>query len=109
MGVRPPGNTSDTGSSMVEFGIPALAAHLDDADLSYPITARELVQELDDPAIPVNAQGRTVSLDQALRDVEQTEFATERDVLNALHPVFETYRSEGPTGIIGSLRAILPF
>jgi len=36
-------------------------------------------------------------------------FESEQAVLNELHPVFEAKRSETSIGVLGSIRAMLPF
>ena len=109
MGVRPPQN-DDTGTpDTVTFGIAALDGHLDRADLSYPTSSDEVVETLGDPSIPYDVSGNEVQLSEALDELHFDHFDTEQELLNALHPVFEAYRERGPTGVMGRLRALLPF
>ena len=108
MSVRPPGSTDDE-PEVVEFGIPALAARLDDADVAFPARGEELVRRLDDPDIPVDVHGGTVALSAALDDLAGREFDSERDLLNALHPVLESRRENAASGLLASVRAVLPF
>ncbi|MFB6173412.1 MAG: hypothetical protein ABEI39_02100 [Halobacteriales archaeon] len=108
MGVRPPQQDDDEPST-IEFGIAALAARLDDSELVYPLAGEELVEELGDPEIPIDANGRRVPLSRVLGEVSQRRFDSQQELLNALHPVFESYRDRTSTGILASIRAMLPF
>jgi len=108
MGVRPP--TGRTGEpEAVEFGIAVLADEVAESDLAFPADATAVVRALDDPAVPVDARGRKVGLSTAMAEVEADRFDSERDLLNALHPVFESYRGDRSTGWLGALRRALPF
>jgi len=109
MGMRPPPNDTDDEPDAVSFGIAALDARLDDADLVYPATADEVVRTLGDPEIPYNASGRGVRLSTALEETHHSRFENEQELLNALHPVFESYRQNASNGIVAQLRALLPF
>lgn len=109
MGVRPPQNDADETPEAVTFGIAALDAHLDRADLTFPADRDELVRALGDPAVPYDASGNEVRLSEALDEMHFDRFETEQELLNALHPVFESYRERGPSGVVGRLRALLPF
>ncbi len=108
MGARPP-QQDESGPDVVEFGIPALAAEIEDPIDLFPASGERLVRDLEDPEIPIDAHGRTVSLSKALEDVDQRAFDSEQDLLNALHPVFETYRERTSTGILTSVKALFPF
>ena len=107
MAVRPPQQGGDDPDSL-EFGIAALTPYLSEADLSFPATTDEIVRALNDPAIPYDASGNSVSLSEALAAVGPSRFDSERELLDALHPVFEEYRASGG-GIFSQLRALLPF
>ena len=107
MAVRPPQQDGDEPDSL-EFGIAALSPYLSESDLTFPATADEVVRELDDPAIPYDANGNTVALSEALGAVRTAQFDTQRELLDALHPVLEEYRESGG-GILSQLRALLPF
>lgn len=108
MGVRPPTGSTDPPDT-VEFGIAALASELEDAELDYPTDRDAVVRSLGDPDVPVTASGRTIPLSRALDDVDVSQFDSERELLNALHPVFESYRANVSTGVLASVRDILPF
>lgn len=108
MAARPPQQDDDAGE-MIEFGIAALAAELDAVEVSYPVEGGELVRVLGDPAIPIDAHGQQVALSTIIEHVPRQEFGSEQAVLNALHPVFETYREEASRGLLASVRALLPF
>ena len=109
MGVRPPQNDDGDAPEAVTFGIAALDGHLDRADLSYPVTGDEVVEALGDPTVPYDASGNDVRLSEALEEMHFERFETEQELLNALHPVFESYRERGPSGVVGRLRSLLPF
>lgn len=108
MGVRPPvGGSGDR--EAVEFGIAALTPMIEDADVEYPADSETIVRALDDPGVPVDAKGRTVRLSSALEEAGARRFESQRELLNALHPVFESHRETASTGWIASIRNQLPF
>jgi hypothetical protein len=108
MAVRPP---QDGGADpeAIEFGIAALAARLDRADVDFPATAEELVRATENPEIPYDAGGNAVALDEALDAVPETRFESQADLLERLHPVFERHRERAASSIVAQLRALLPF
>ena len=108
MGVRPPASNSDDGPDVIEFGIAEVAAVLDDADLSFPATGEEVVRALSNPRIDYNAKGHAVPLAEAVSDTERDRFEDKQELLNALHPVFEEYRTSRTPGVIERVRAALP-
>jgi hypothetical protein len=108
MAVRPP-QDDDEDPETLAFGIAALDARLDAADLDWPATDRELLDALDDPSIPYDASGSEVALADVLDRVPVREYDSETELLNALHPVFEEYRENSTRSVIGQLRALLPF
>ena len=108
MAVRPPQDDSSEPDA-IEFGIAALDARLDEAVLDFPATADEVVGALGNTAIPYDAAGNTVALDDALAEVPKTRFESETELLNALHPVFERHRESAAGGFIQQLRDLLPF
>jgi hypothetical protein len=107
MAVRPPQQGGDEPDSL-EFGIAALTPHISDSDLTFPATSEEVVRALGDPEIPYDASGNTVPLSQVLSAVGTSRFETERELLDALHPVFEEHRASAG-GLFSQLRALLPF
>ncbi|MFB6138487.1 MAG: hypothetical protein ABEJ42_09175 [Halobacteriaceae archaeon] len=110
MGMRPPpANEGTNRPEAVDFGIAALDAELDDADLSFPTTGDEVVAALDDPDVPYDIQGSTVPLSTALEQCRRETFESKRDLLDALHPVFEEFRTSRRAGVLGWLRSRLPF
>ncbi|MFB6307809.1 MAG: hypothetical protein ABEH35_00625 [Haloarculaceae archaeon] len=108
MGVRPPSNDTDE-PAVVEFGIAALEAQLRDAEISYPVDADDLRDEIGHIEVPFDASGHTVRLSEALEEVDHRQFESERDLLNALHPVFERKREAATTSLLSQLRALVPF
>ncbi|XVH31368.1 hypothetical protein ACNS7O_13370 [Haloferacaceae archaeon DSL9] len=108
MAARPPANNSSDPDT-IEFGIAALDARLDDADLDFPATADEVLAAVDQTAIPVDGSGNTVELETALSAVSTAEFDSETELLDLLHPVFENYRAKSSSGVFGRLRGLLPF
>lgn len=108
MGVRPPTDSNDRPDS-VEFGIAALTSSLANAEVEYPADSETIVRTLEDPHIPITVDGRTVPLSRAMEDVDEDRFDSKRELLNALHPVFEAYRDDLSTGVLSTLRALFPF
>jgi hypothetical protein len=109
MGVRPPQNDDDDEPDTITFGIAALDAHLENADVEFPTDQEALLVELGDPDIPYDASGSTVALSEAMEKIHLQQFDSEQELLNTLHPVFESYRERAGNSIIGQLRALLPF
>lgn len=109
MGVRPPRNDTDDEPATVTFGIASLDALLEETDLAFPASRSEVITALGDPDVPYDASGNAVSLSTALDEAPTDRFESEQELLNALHPVFETYRENTGSGLIAQLRSMLPF
>ncbi|KDE58915.1 hypothetical protein EL22_01425 [Halostagnicola sp. A56] len=109
MGVRPPSNNDDNDPETVEFGIAAVDARLRRSDLSFPATEDDVAAALGHEQIPYDVHGGEVALGVILEDVEQSRFESRQQLLNALHPVFETYRQEHSGGVVQQMRSLLPF
>jgi hypothetical protein len=107
--MRPPPSDDGEEPDTVTFGIAALDARLQEADVRYPTDAGSVVRELGDPEVPYDPSGSSVALSDALEETHIERFETEQELLNALHPVFERYRERSAGGILGQLRALLPF
>lgn len=105
MAARPPSDDLDDPGS-VEFGIAALDAHLDGADLAFPATADEVVAALGDPAIDYDPSGSDVRLSTVLGRLDRHRFESRRSLLDAVHPEFERLREE--RGVVAWLRSLLP-
>ncbi len=108
MGARPPQNDTSE-PEVIEFGIAALSARLEAADVAFPTTSSELVDAVDNTAIPIDGSGNTVELQVALDAVPRNEFDSESGLLEVLHPVFEEYRKNAGDSFVGRLRTLLPF
>ncbi|MEZ3115826.1 hypothetical protein RYH80_07835 [Halobaculum sp. MBLA0147] len=108
MAVRPPQGGDDEPEA-IAFGIAALDARLDEADVSFPATTEELVAALDEPAIPYDAAGNTLRLRAAIDELPRDRFESEQELLELLHPVFEAYRDRAGASIVARLRGLLPF
>lgn len=109
MGVQPPSDDIDEGPDVVEFGIAALDARLEELDIAYPTDAETLRREYGDVTVPIDAAGTEIRLETALEAVEHQQFETEREVLNALHPVFEEKRARSSRNLLAQLRDLVPF
>lgn len=109
MGVRPPQQGEDDEPETVAFGIAALDEHLNRGDVTFPSTEAELLETLDDPAVPYDAKGNEMRLSEALEQTHIGRFETRQELLNALHPVFEAKRERANSSIVGQLRSLLPF
>jgi hypothetical protein len=108
MGARPPQNDSSE-PNVIEFGIAALSARLDEADVEFPTTSSDLCAAVDDTAIPVDGAGNTMELEMALKRLPQDRFDKESTLLDMLHPVFEEHRKKAGESVFGRLRTLLPF
>ena len=108
MGARPPQNDSSE-PEVIEFGIAALSARLDEADIEFPTTSSALIAAVDDTAIPIDGAGNTMELQVALDRLPQNEFDSESTLLDLLHPVFEEHRQKAGDSLVGRLRTLLPF
>jgi hypothetical protein len=108
MGARPPA-TDDAEPDVIEFGIAALDAALENREIRYPVDAETLAVEHGELAIPYDARGNTLDLKTALAACEESSFDHERDLLNALHPVFEERREQAGASVVMQLRDLIPF
>lgn len=104
MAARPPSDDLDEPDS-VEFGIAALDAHLDGADLEFPATAEDVVVSLGDPPVDYDPSGSSARLSTVLGGVEPDRFESRQDLLDAVHPEFERLRAE--SGVLAWLRSLL--
>ena len=109
MGVRPPSDDIDEAPDIVEFGIAALDARVEELGVEFPVGADHLEAEYGDLAIPVDAAGTEITLREALEETPRQRFQNEQELLDALHPVFEKRRQNSTRGILAQLRALLPF
>lgn len=109
MGVRPPSDDIDEAPDIVEFGIAALDARVEEFGVEFPVGADHLAAEYGDLAIPVDAAGTEITLRDALEETPRQRFQNEQELLDALHPVFEKRRQNSTRGILAQLRALLPF
>ncbi len=109
MGVRPPSNDVDDEPDVVEFGIAAMDARLEDAELRYPVSAAELAEEYGHTEVPFDAAGNSMTIGDALAEADRDRFDSQQDLLNALHPVFERKRQAASNSLIAQLRTLVPF
>ena len=107
MAARPPRDTSDPKS--IEFGIAAVDARLDEAELSFPADRETVARELGDDAIPYDAYGHSVAVAEALAKTGYERFDSRQELMNALYDVFEEYRASTSTSVIAHVRSLLPF
>lgn len=107
--MRPPPDDGDDEPETVTFGIAALDARVEDAGITFPAEASDIVRQLGDPDIPYDASGHAVALSEVMEKTHVTRFESEQELLNELHPVFESYRERAASGILAQLRAMLPF
>lgn len=109
MAVRPPQDDISEGPDTIAFGIAALDSYLDESDVTFPTDEEGLRDSLGSVDIPYNAAGNTITLDSALEQVPKQHFESKRELLNALHPVFEERRVSGGSGILNRIRSFIPF
>jgi hypothetical protein len=108
MGVRPPADDNDE-PDVIEFGIAALDARLSQYDVEYPVDVDEIRDVMGHEDVPFDATGHSVTVAEALGEVDARRFENEQDLLNALHPVFERKRNAASTSLLAQLRALVPF
>jgi hypothetical protein len=108
MAVRPPQDDIDDGPDTVAFGIAALDSSLDKRDITFPTDEETLRDSLGDVEIPYDAAGNTMTFNTALDNVPEERFENQRELLNALHPVFEEHRETGGNGILARIRSYIP-
>lgn len=109
MGVRPPSDDIDDEPDVVEFGIAALDARLEQLEVSFPTDAATLESKYGDVTVPIDAAGTEITLREALRATPKDQFETEQELLDVLHPIFEKRRQDSSRSVIAQLRALLPF
>lgn len=109
MAARPPSNDIDDEPDIVEFGIVELDAAVEDWNVSFPTSARTLEKNYGDEEVTVDPAGHTMTLDEALSRCHRDTFNDKQDLLNALHPVFESERERLSNSLLKQLRALLPF
>jgi hypothetical protein len=109
MGVQPPSDGIEEEPDVVEFGIAALDARVERLDIEFPVQARTLADRHGDVTIPIDAAGTEITLREAVEAAGPTEFDSEQDLLNALHPVFEAKRSAASRSLLARLRSLMPF
>lgn len=106
MGIRPPTGDGIDDAGAVEFGIAAVDGLLEDATVTFPTDLETVHRELGDREVAVDPSGRTVPFARVLEDLEVEEFEDAAAFKEALHPIFEEYRSRS-VGLIGTVRAWL--
>jgi hypothetical protein len=110
MAARPPGgDDTDEPPETLAFGISALDARLSETELSFPATADEVLDALDDPDIPYDTAGNTFALSTALSELDRRKFESETELKKALHPVYERKRRSAGGSVFAQLRQLLPF
>ena len=109
MGVQPPTDDIDDGPDVVEFGIAALDARISELPVEFPVESQTLASEYGDVSVPVDVAGNELRLDDALSETPRERFENQRELLNALHPVFEKRRENASRSILAQLRALVPF
>jgi hypothetical protein len=108
MGVQPPTTEADEPAA-IEFGIAALDARLDTDAVEYPATKSEVSDRVGHIEVPYDPAGHTMTVSDALDRVSTTEFESEQELLNTLHPVFEQQREATTNSLLSQLRALVPF
>lgn len=103
----PPPQGDPSEPETIAFGIAAVDAALADAEIGFPADAETVLEAVGDQGIPYDTQGRSIRLSTALERADRDQFESRRELLNALHPVFEAERGQG--GVAGWIRSVLPF
>jgi len=107
MAVRPPSGDTDEPEA-IEFGIAALDARIDEANVEFPATDEEILGAVNSTTVPYDPAGHTLDLSTALADLPATRFDSKTELLEELYPVFERRRRAG-AGLVERVRGLLPF
>lgn len=91
---------------MDEHGVDAVAAIIEDAGWSYPVSTRRLLDEHALRNIEIDARGNSMMLGEVLDPSDVREFTSEDDLERKLKPVFERHRAERRSGLLDRLRRI---
>jgi hypothetical protein len=108
MGVQPPTDDSEEPTA-IEFGIAALDAKLGEETIDYPASAREVRERAGHIEVPYDSAGHSITVGEALEMATATQFDSEQDLFNALHPTFERKREATSNSLLTQLRALVPF
>ena len=108
MGVQPPADDTEEPTA-IEFGIAALDAKLGEETIDYPATAREVREQAGHIEVPYDSAGHTMTVGEALETATATQFDSEQELFNALHPTFERKREATANSLLTQLRALVPF
>lgn len=93
---------------MDEHGADAIAALIEDADWSYPVSTRRFLEEYALRNIEIDGQGNSVMVGEVIDPSEIREFTSEDDLERKLTPVFERHRANRKPGIMGRLWRYFP-
>lgn len=91
---------------MDEHGVDAVAAIIDDAGWSYPVSTRRLLNEHALRNVEIDAKGNSMMLGELLDPGDVREFTSKTDLERKLEPVFERHRAERRTGLLAKLRGL---
>lgn len=104
-----PSRDNDAEPEIIEFGIPVLDDRVEESGLEFPAARGDIEDALGHLEIPYDAHDHSVQLADVLGQLDQEEFESKHDLLDATHPVFEAYRQRTSTGFLSTLRSMLPF
>lgn len=93
---------------MDEHGADAIAALIEDAEWSYPVSTRRFLGEYALQNIEIDEKGNSVMIGEVVDPNEFREFTSEDDLRRKLTPVFERLRAERQSGIMRRLRRYWP-
>lgn len=105
MAARPP-QTESRPDGPTAFGIAVVDEHLEAADLDYPATPADVLDELGDPRVRCGPSAHEIALSSALDQTGRQQFDSRRDLLDELHDAFERER-RGTTGFVAWLKSLV--
>jgi len=108
MGVRTP-RWEDDDHDVGEFGIVALDSAWKKRSSPIPLRVRNSSTRSATRRFQSTPHGHIIALSTAIDRAGSDAFESEPALPNKLHPVFKAQRVETSIGVLGSLRAMLPF
>ena len=86
------------------YGLDAIDKLVQEAELSYPVTVRELEREYALTNIDIDSRGQSIMVSELLAPTDVDRFENEADLHEKLGPLLEQEQSTRRTGVIGKLK-----
>lgn len=86
------------------YGPDAIDELVQEAGLSYPVTARQIERDHALANIDVDDSGLSIMVGEVLARTDADRFESREDLVEKLAPVFERERAERRTGVLGKVK-----